>query len=361
MKVLWITSHGDTLNSIRPEAEIAIGLARSGVEMHVMTQAESPYAERMREAGVVHVPFVPKKKFDFAGARFIREYCVEHGIELMHLFNNNAIGTGLLAARGLPVKVVTYRGQTGNVHRWDPVAWLTHLNPRIDRIVCVSEATARDLARRRLDPSSVTAIYKGHDLAWYDVVPADLASLGVPQGAFTVAVVANYRPRKGIEYVVESAAFVPPGAPVHYLLVGSGHDNPAVRERIAASPLAANFHLLGHRRDAPAIAAACSTSVLAATKREGLPKTVIESMVFGVPPIVTDTGGSAELVADGDCGMVVPIKDPRAIGEAITWMLEHPAERAEMGRRARARIASHFNVRDTIRRHLELYRELLGR
>lgn len=360
MKVLWITSHGNTLNSIRPEAEIALGLARAGVEMHVMTQADSPYAEKMREAGIRHVPFVPRKKFDFAGARVIRSYCLEHGIDVLHLFNNRAIGTGLIAARGLPVKVVTYRGQTGNVHRWDPVAWLTHLNPRIDRIVCVSEATARDLARRRLDPSSVVAIYKGHDPAWYDVEPADLGALGIPADAFTVAVVANYRPRKGIEYVIESAAFLPEGAPVHYLIVGAGHDNPEVTRRIAASPAPSHFHLLGHRRDAPAIAAACSTSVLAATKREGLPKTVIESMVYGVPPIVTDTGGSAELVAHGECGLVVPIRDAKAIGEAITWMLEHPREREEMGRRARERIATSFNVRDTVARHLELYRELLA-
>ena len=143
MKVLWITSHGDTLNSIRPEAGIALGLARAGVEMHVTTQADSPYAEPMRQAGIRHVPLVPRKKFDGAAAKTIRAYCVEHGIEVLHLFSNKAIGTGLVAARGLPVKVVTHRGRTGNVRRWDPVARLTHLNPRIDRVVCVSEATAR--------------------------------------------------------------------------------------------------------------------------------------------------------------------------------------------------------------------------
>jgi glycosyltransferase involved in cell wall biosynthesis len=306
------------------------------------------------------VPFVPKKKFDVAGARFVREYCRSHGIQILHLFNNKAIGTGLLAARGLDVKVVTYRGQTGNVHRWDPVAWMTHLNPRIDRVVCVSRATAADLARRRLDPDSVVAIYKGHDPGWYDVEPADLSALGLPPDAFAVAVVANYRRRKGIEYVVESSHYLPEGAPVHYLLAGAGHDNPGVLKRISESPAPGHFHLLGHRRDAPAIAAASQATVLAATKREGLPKTVIESMVYGVPPIVTDTGGSAELVLHGETGIVVPPRDAKAIGEAITWMLEHPGERLEMGRRARERIASAFHVRETVEAHLDLYRQLLG-
>ena len=360
MRVLCLSSHSDTLNSIRPEAELFLGLQRAGVQLHVMTQGDSAYAAPMRAAGIRVVDFVPRRKFDLVGARFVRGYCREHGIQLLHLFNNKAIATGLLAARTLPVKIVTYRGQTGNVHRWDPVAWLTHLNPRIDRVVCVSDATRRDLARQRLDPDSVVTIYKGHDLAWYDAQPVDLAVLGIPPGAFTVSVVCNYRPRKGVEYIVESASYVPADAPVHFLLIGTGHENPSVLRRIGASPHPEHFHLLGHRRDAPALTAACSTSVLAATRREGLPKTVIESMAYAVPPIVTDVGGSPELVEHGSSGLVVPVCDARAIGEAIALLLADPERRAAMGRRARARIEREFNVRTTVAKHLALYRELLG-
>ena len=108
---------------------------------------------------------------------------------------------------------------------------------------------------------------------------------------FTVAVVANYRPRKGIEYVIDAARYLPDGVPVHFLLVGGDLDRPELARRIAASPMADHFHVLGFRRDAPAITAACDTSILASVKREGLPKTVIESMVYAVPPVVTDTGG----------------------------------------------------------------------
>ena len=47
MKALWITSHKDTINSIRPEAETLLGLARAGVELEIMTQGTSPYREAM--------------------------------------------------------------------------------------------------------------------------------------------------------------------------------------------------------------------------------------------------------------------------------------------------------------------------
>jgi L-malate glycosyltransferase len=360
IRVLWITSHADTLNSVRPEAELALGLARAGVRMHIMTQADSPYAEAFQAAGIKLTDFVPRRKFDRAGAAFIREYCRAESIELLHLFNNKAIGTGLIAARRLPVNIVSYRGQTGNVHRWDPISRLTHLNPRIDRVVCVSKATRDDLARYR-DPASVVAIYKGHDLAWYEAQPARLHELGVPPGAFAVAVVANYRPRKGIEYVVDAAQWLPPEAPIHILLVGSGHENRSVLERISRSPYRENFHLLGHRKDAPAITAACSASVLAATKREGLPKTVIESMAYGVPPVVTSVGGAPELVVHGESGLVVRPRNAAEIGEALRWLYEHPAERVRMGQAARARIGREFHISRTIEAHLALYRELCGR
>ena len=86
---------------------------------------------------------------------------------------------------------------------------MRHLNPRIDRIICVADAV-RDFflsmrpAFLRLSPEKLVRIYKGHDLAWYDAEPADLTSVGLPQGAFVVATVANYRPRKGIEMLVEA-------------------------------------------------------------------------------------------------------------------------------------------------------------
>mgnify|MGYP001814775709 FL=1 len=360
MKALCITSQTDTLNSIRPEAETLIGLARAGVDMSVMTQGDSVYAEPMREAGIRVVDYAPEKKFDREAIRIIREELVVHRHDILHLFNNKAIANGLIAARDSAVKVITYRGQTGNVHRYDPIAWMTHLSPRIDRIICVANSVRDDLRIRRRDPEHVVTIYKGHDLAWYQDEPADLAALGVPDGAFTVAVVANYRPRKGIEYVVDAARYLPRGVPVHFLLVGADLDRPELARRIAASPVPDQFHLLGFRRDAPAITAACDTSILASVKREGLPKTVIESMVYAVPPVVTDTGGSAELVVHGECGLVVPPRDPAAIAEALMYLWEHPAEREAMGRKARERIDREFNIKTTIAETLALYEDAVS-
>ena len=120
------------------------------------------------------------------------------------------------------------------------------------------------------------------------------------------------------------------------------------------------IHVAGYRSDAAALIAACDASVLASIKREGLPKTVIEAMVHGVPAVVTDTGGSAELVVDGRTGLVVPPADAPELARAIQYLCEHPAEASAMGRLGRDRIDQDFNIRETIRQTLSVYEDALA-
>ncbi|MEO8223818.1 MAG: glycosyltransferase, partial [Gammaproteobacteria bacterium] len=92
----------------------------------------------------------------------------------------------------------------------------------------------------------------------------------------------------------------------------------------------------------------------------GLPKTVIESMVHGVTPIVTSTGGSAELVEDGVSGLVVPPGNAAALAAAILRLQRDPAANRAMGARARARIGARFQIEDSVSAHLALFQELAG-
>jgi glycosyltransferase involved in cell wall biosynthesis len=184
-----------------------------------------------------------------------------------------------------------------------------------------------------------------------------LAQVGIPPGAFVVVCVANYRPRKGIELLVDALALLPRDWPVHLLLVGR-MDAPSLRRRINASPVRARIHTAGHRSDAPALVAACDAFVLPSTKREGLARSLIEAMAYGVAPIVTDCGGSPEVVVDGQCGLVVQASDAGAIARAIARYYEDPVLRKRLGAAARERIASDFRIERTIERTLALYREL---
>ncbi len=284
---------------------------------------------------------------------------------MLHLFSNKALQNGLAASRGLPVKIVAYRGIVGNVSFFSPVSWLRFLNPRIDRIVCVADAV-RDYflqmrpAFLRMPAERLVTIYKGHSLDWYRATPADLTAVGVPVGSFAIACVANYRPRKGIEVLVDALGQLPDSTNPHLLLIGGGMDAPRLKRRIAASPAASRIHVLGYRKDAPALTAACDVFVLPSTKREGLARSLIEAMAYGVAPVVTDCGGSPELVQHGVSGLVVPVADAGALAEAIRTLHDDAALRNRLGAGARERIGRDFRIEDTIAKTLALYRSLVA-
>ena len=360
IKALCITEDAD-----RPTTATFIGLQRAGVDVTVMCPAAAERGKALQEAGIRVLDLLLRKRFDRAGVAALRVEIERGRYDILHLFSNKAVQSGLAASRGLPVKIVAYRGIVGNVSFFSPVSWLRFLNPRIDRIVCVANAV-RDYflqmqpAFLRLPAERLVTIYKGHSLDWYRATPADLSSFGVPHRAFVLGCVANYRPRKGIELLVDAMAKLPAEWQAHLLLIGGGMDAPSLMRRIAASPAAARIHVLGYRADAPSLTAACDVFVLPSTKREGLARSLIEAMAYGVAPVVTDCGGSPELVVNGACGLVVPVRDTAALAAAIRSLHDDPDLRRRLGAAARERIRNDFRIEDTIAKTLALYRSLVA-
>ncbi|GGE74704.1 glycosyl transferase [Streptosporangium jomthongense] len=356
MKLLVVSSYLDTWNSVRPEAEMLIELTKLGAHVELVTQPSIEYGKRFKEAGIKIHPCHPTKKFEPETIRKIRDILKNGQFDAVYSFNNKAITNVNFAALGLPVKVLTYRGQTGNISRWDPSCYLTHLNPRVNRVICVSKATRDDLQKHVWgNKRKVCTVYKGHNLDWYQEKPVQLNEFGIPDGVFVVGSVANVRPRKGLPVLLKATHMLPAESNIHLLLVGKGMDSQEIQGLIKASPMADRIHITGFRRDSPAIIAACNASVLASTKREGLPKTVIESMAYAVAPIVSDTGGSAELIEDGVSGIRVTPGSAEDIAEGIQRLYQNPRLCADMGQKARERIRSHFHVEQSAR---ELYRVL---
>jgi len=358
IRSLCVTESAD-----RPTIASFVGMHNAGIEITVVCPADHPNNQALRDAGVPTVDIRLPRNFDKAGIAALREELIRGRYHIMHTFNNKAVSNGLRACKGLPVKIVCYRGIVGAVGFLDPMSWMRYLNPRIDRIVCVADAIRRHFlemrpAFLRMPASRPVTIHKGHRLEWYDASPADLTAFGIPGDAFVVGCTANYRPRKGIDFLIDACEALPDDVPVHLLLVGH-MDAASLSRRIARSPIGGRIHRVGFRTDAPALSAACDVFCLPSTKREGLARSVIEAMAYRVPPIVTDSGGSPELVVDGVSGYVVPPRDAQAIANAIEKLYRDPALRRRMGDAARTRIATDFRNEETVRKTIELYRELV--
>ncbi|MBQ1784147.1 MAG: glycosyltransferase family 4 protein [Gammaproteobacteria bacterium] len=361
-KVLAISSYKDTWNSVRPEGEMLIALARAGAEVTVMTQGDADYAARFRDAGLGLIDYHPARKFSLSAIRRIRAELKAGAFDVVYCFNNKAIASTVWAAIGLPVKVVTYRGQTGNISRWDPACYLTHLHPRVDGIICVANAVRDDLRPQSSLPAErIVTVYKGHEPEWYaGIEPADLTTLGVPAGAPVVVCVANARPRKGVPVLLEAFHRLPDNG-WQLLLVGGGMDSPEFRSLINAGPAAGRIHVAGFRKDVLNLVAACRIGVLPTIKREGLPKTVIEAMALGLPVVVTTSGGSQELVVDGITGAVVAAGDVPALATALATLMIDEQRCRQMGAAARHHLFSQFTARQAGEQTFAYFNRLCGR
>ena len=342
----------------RSEVAMYLGLARAGADVELVCDPTAKEKEPLRQGGVTVTELPVKHRLDLTAIRRLRRILKARTPDVIYTTLNSCISVALFASLGLKSKHVCYRGTIGHISRWDPACRLTYLNPRISRIVCVSEAVRRYLLSLHLPAARLTTLYKGHDPAWYaDLIAPDLSTFGIPKDAFVIGFTGRMRPVKGVDILIKAFQRLPANHNFHLLLVGSVTDptitqlagDPAVKDRI---------HFAGHRADAAAIAGACRVFVMPSLSREGLPRSVIEAMAQGVPPIVTDVGGMPELVLHNQCGLVVPPADPDALAGAITLLADNPNTAHDFGTAARTRIATAFNIAATVTQTRDLFMEV---
>jgi glycosyltransferase involved in cell wall biosynthesis len=146
---------------------------------------------------------------------------------------------------------------------------------------------------------------------------------------------------------------------IHFLLAGTNMDNAQYQKLVAANRYADNIHLFGFLQRMPWMLPNCDMAVLPSLRREGLPRGIIEAMIGGAVPIVTDSGGSPELVAEGKSGFIVPSGKAQPITDRILELYRDRQLHAQMSAAARQHIRTDFTVEETARKTMTLYLELL--
>jgi glycosyltransferase involved in cell wall biosynthesis len=115
----------------------------------------------------------------------------------------------------------------------------------------------------------------------------------------------------------------------------------------------------GHRDDARALLAEADVVALPSWT-EGLPLAVLEAMTQARPVVATLVGGTAEVVVDGETGLLVPPRDPEALAQAIERLLADPTLRRRLGEAGRRRVEERFSLDAMTRRVLAIYDEVVS-
>ncbi|MBU1236402.1 MAG: glycosyltransferase family 4 protein [Gammaproteobacteria bacterium] len=253
--------------------------------------------------------------------------------------------------------------------RWSP--WHRYIlnaetrmfrDPRLKAVICISRMVRDDIVRHfGVDAEKLHVIYNGLDLDDFHPGLAlrhrrDVrAQLDVADDTPVFLYVGSGFARKGVATLIAAAAGMANPAAQFWIV---GKDKHSVRYRRLAQRLGvgARFRFLGSQRDVRPYLGSADAFVLP-TLYEPLSNAVLEALASGLPAIITDTCGAAELIRPGESGYVCAADDVAALARHLD-ALAVPGAAAGMRAAARASVA-HLGIDAMTERLIALYRGLL--
>ena len=225
-----------------------------------------------------------------------------------------------------------------------------------DVFMTVSAEEAAD-ARRLGISGSALAVGNGRDPALFhpdpDARAAVRRALGVDEDRVVALAVSRLVRHKGYPELAQAVRAVPDlelWVAGERLASDRGEDMAAL---LAESGLGGRLRLLGYRTDVPALMAAADIFVLP-SHFEGLPMSVIEAMLTGLPVVASDIRGPREQVVHKKTGLLVPPGDCADLAAALARLAADPALRARMGAAGRARAMELYDEARVTARTLDL-------
>ncbi len=292
---------------------------------------------------------------------------------LVHCFLPEAylLGSGVGMVCGATACIMSRRSRNHYQSRHPVAATVERrLHRHMDALIGNSRAVVQDLLDEGAPPDRVRLIYNGIDAERFamGVERQELRrvlrdQLSVPDDRVVITCVANLFPYKGHADLLDAFPLLGAGVATRTTLLLIGRDagsRAALEAQAARLGLSASVRFLGERNDVTDLLAASDIGVLA-SHEEGFSNAVLEGMAAGLPMVVTDVGGNAEAVIDGECGYVVPARAPADLALALGNLIGDADRRQAMGTAARRRVAASFSLDTCVAAYAALYEELWDR
>jgi len=235
------------------------------------------------------------------------------------------------------------------------------LHPNFKVIVQNSSDLYQISKLKRVSSKDVTLVPgSGVDLSKHKALPLPI---GVPVIVFAARLLVE----KGVREFVEAAALLLSENAglkgcVRFVVVGSlDLENPNSISQVELDGWIEHgvVEVWGQREDIPSVFERAFCVVLPSYYGEGLPKVLVEAAASGRAVITTDHPGCRDAILPNVTGLLVPVRDVKALAEAFKKLLESRSLCAELGEGGRRLAESKFDISSVISTHLELYKVLV--
>ena len=348
----------------------------------VGVSSPGPHVPELERHGIRHVALerstrAADLRADLATAREFMAVCRRVRPDIVHTHNPKPGVYGRITARlaRVPVVVNTVHGlyaQPGDpLVKRAVVYGLERLASTCSQAELLQNPEDLPVLRRlRIPEHKLYLLGNGVDMSRFDpAADADTrrqvrAELGVDDDEVVVGLVGRLVREKGYREVFEAARRVRAEHPRTRFVVAGPTDldkaDAITEDELDAAAADAGVRFLGMRDDVHRLYAAMDLYVLA-SHREGFPRSAMEAAAMGLPVIATDIRGCRQVVDHDVNGLLVPVRDPHALGTAIGALVGDADRREAMGAAARAKAVAEFDDRRQIDITLALYGRLLDR
>lgn len=223
-------------------------------------------------------------------------------------------------------------------------------------VTCTRSGHAR-LAALAPDPSRVHLMYHGLDLERFapNPRPGSLRDGTVADDPVRLLSVGRAVPKKGLDTLVAALARLPDDLHWHFTHIGGGSERDRLIRAAEAAGIASRTTWAGAKdqpgvlqayREADIFALPCR--VTDSGDRDGLPNVLMEAQSQRLACVSTTVGGVAELVLDGETGVLTAPDDIPALAAALERLIRDPVLRRRLGSAGEVRVRQQFNAREQI-------------
>jgi glycosyltransferase involved in cell wall biosynthesis len=253
-----------------------------------------------------------------------------------HGFKANVVG--YLAARRTGTSHVAFvRGFTAENRRVKFYEMLERQAlKRADRVVCVSESQAKQIASIRGNRRAPIVV-KNAMLPPYSRLqnrpPMSRNDLSIPKSAFVFGSVGRLSTEKGHRFMVSAfhklCAEAPAGAQLYLIIVGDGKEEQPLKQQAAQLGIREQIHFAGFQ-GSPTEWMQMMDCLVQPSLTEGTPNTVLEALCLKLPVIASAVGGVPDLIVDGKNGLLVSAADVDQMADAMKKMWLSPDLRSRL-------------------------------
>ncbi|UCG62694.1 MAG: glycosyltransferase family 4 protein [Candidatus Zixiibacteriota bacterium] len=344
---------------------VATGLVARGHEAALLGRTGSRFLDRVGKSvpSADSLPLNISGDFDPIVINRIRTYLAERAIDILCVNFNKDVRLGGIAARiNNTVRVVWSLGM--NIAKDK----LSHrlLTPRlIDAIIVPSEALKEEIVGLGfLNRDCVNVIPIGiEDISYGDAESLARDSLrkkyNLPPDAVIALTVARLVYKKGHEYLIDAAPAIIGDYPnLYFLFLGDGPKEKVLRDQVRDLNLSDRFVFAG-MLDNIDLELAGSDLMIHPAKEEPFGIALLEGMRAGLPIVASRVGGIPEVVADGECGILVQPRSPEAVSLAVRKLLAEPERMKRLGQNGRRRWAEQFRYSTMVKRVEHVFQSTL--